>query len=227
MRLRVLLGWRPCNPHHPHRRGNCVHFYAPRGHAIQKSHTHEEKHRMLIALLSTTSHNTTANTTTFNVDHTASCSCVRTCDGARGTYSFAIPPTVPSLTSSALTLSALAPQVLLKSVNSTHARLHRVDRKAWLCKSNAAGGDAARECVRSANRLRTTRHNVPRSSSLTARVDPPPRRPGGWGLADARKGDARGERSVWVVPLHRLAPSYQFSHRNYGQPSQNFEKSST
>ena len=114
-------------------------------------------------------------------------------------------------------------EVVLKSVNSTHARLHRVDRKAWLCKSNAAGGDAARECVRSANRLRTTRHNVPRSSSLAARVDPPPRRPGGWGLAGARKGDARGERSVWVVPLHRLAPSYQFSHRDYGRPSQNFK----
>ena len=44
------------------------------------------------------------------------------------------------------------------------------------------------------------------------------------GLGGARKGDARGERSVWVVPLHRLAPSYQFSHRNYGRPSQNFEK---
>ena len=98
---------------------------------------------------------------------------MHTCDAARGTYSLAILPTVHSLTSSALTLSALAPQVLLKSVNSIHARLHRVDRKAWLCKSNAAGGDAARECVRSADRLRTTRHNVPRSCSLAARVDPP------------------------------------------------------
>ena len=116
----------PVNPHHPHRRGNCVHFYAPRGHAIQKSHTHEEKHRMLIALLSTqittrrpTRHSTL---TTHNIlecthVHTHACThaCTRTCDGARGTYSLAILPNVHSLTSSALTLSALAPQVLLKS----------------------------------------------------------------------------------------------------------------
>ena len=67
-----------------------------------------------------------------------------------------------------------------------------VDRKAWLCKSNAAGGEAARGCVRSANGLRTTRLDVPRSSSLTARVDPPPRRPGGWGLAGARQGRGSG-----------------------------------
>ena len=53
------------------------------------------------------------------------------------------------------------------------------------------------------------------------------------GLVDgawrARAREMLGENARFgsCLFIHRLAPSYQFSHRDYGLPSQNFEKSST
>ena len=116
--------------------------------------------------------------------------------------------------------------VLLKSVNSTHARLHRVDRKAWLCKSTLlVATQLESACAVRTDFERPGTMSRARPRSLLAWIH---RSTAWWmGLGGARKGDARGERSVWVVPLHRLAPSYQFSHRDYGRPSQNFVKSST